>query len=351
MKNALKLIAGSFVICSLAACVANSPKISSDVDSKRSKAQALLETPDWVNNPPQRPGYAYGVGSGDLWGDKADAARRAGDSARVNLVSQLRVTVSGDFSNTVQERKSTGKQTELVQTVQNTVRSQVPAVELDEVKITDTFFEKKFVYALAELNRVKAASRIKGQIADLEQQVVDIDKLPRSGTTLEKLRVLLPALPLLAQRDRLADQLALVATERKKPALSRELQQIEQSIYALFNQLQVRISMTNAGAQEIAAGVVEGLTEQGIRINSSGTFDLMIEVSANLRPVENKGSHFVFADSRVTIKDADSRVLSSFSKQAKGASGYPDLAKANAERSMANLLANELAIALIDRIK
>lgn len=295
MKNALKLIAGSFVICSLAACVANSPKISSDVDSKRSKAQALLETPDWVNNPPQRSGYAYGVGSGDLWGDKADAARRAGDSARVNLVSQLRVTVSGDFSNTVQERKSTGKQTELVQTVQNTVRSQVPAVELDEVKITDIFFEKKFVYALAELNRVKAASRIKGQIADLEQQVVDIDKLPRSGTTLEKLRVLLPALPLLAQRDRLADQLALVATERKKPALSRELQQIEQSIYALFNQLQVRISMTNAGAQEIAAGVVEGLTEQGIRINSSGTFDLMIEVSANLRPVENKGSHFVFA--------------------------------------------------------
>lgn len=351
MKKVVRLFAGSFLVCSLAACVANPPKTSSDVDSKRGKAQALLETPDWVNNPPQKSGFAYGVGSGDLWGDKADAARRAGDSARVNLVSQLRVTVSGKFSSTVQERKATGKQTELVQTVLNTVRSQVPAVELDEVKIIDTFFEKKFAYALAELDRVKAASRIKGQIADLEQQVVEINKLPRSGSTLEKLRVLLPALPLLAQRDRLADQLALVATERKKPALSSELQQIEQSIYVLFNQLQVRISMTNAGAQEIAAGVVEGLTEQGIRINASGAFDLMIEVSANLRPVENNGAHFVFADSRVTIKDADSRVLSSFSKQAKGASGYPDLAKANAERSMANLLANELVIALIDRIK
>lgn len=351
MKNLVKLIAGSFLIFSLVACVANSPKTSSDVVSKREKAQASLATPGWINSPPQKSGYAYGVGSGDLWGDKADAARRAGESARVNLVSQLRVTVSGDFSNTVQERKSTGKQTELVQTVQNTVRSQVPAVELDEVKITDTFFEKKFVYALAELDRVKAASRIKGQITDLEQQVVGINNLPRSGTTLQQLRVVLPALPLLAKRDRLADQLALVGTQRIKPALPNELQQIEQGIYALFNQLQVRISMTNAGAQEIAAGVVEGLTEQGIRISASGSYDLMIEVSANLRPVENKGSYFVFADSRVTIKDADNRVLSSFSKQAKGVSGYPDLAKAKAERSMANILAAELAVALIDRIK
>lgn len=351
MKNVVKLIAGSFVVCSLAACVANSPKTSSDGVSKREKAQAALAMPSWVNTPPQKNGYAYGVGSGDLWGDKADAARRAGESARVNLVSQLRVTVTGDFSSTVQERKATGKQTELVQTVQNTVRSQVPAVELDEVKITDTFFEKKFVYALAELDRVKAASRIKGQIVDLEQQVVDIDNLPRSGTTLQQLRVVLPALPLLVKRDRLADQLALVGTERIKPALSAELQQIEQGIYALFNQLQVRISMTNSGAKEIAAGVVEGLTEQGIRISSRGPYDLMIDVAANLRPVENKGSHFVFADSRVTIKDTDDRVLSSFSKQAKGVSAYPDLAKVKAERNLASILAGELAVALIDRIK
>jgi len=349
MKSSLKLLSSTLIICSLAACVANSPKPSSD--TRRSENQASFDTPDWVNNPPQRNGFAYGVGSGDLWGDKADAVRRAGDAARVNLVSQLRVTVSGDFSSTVQERKATGKQTELVQTVQNTIRSQVPAVELDEVKVTETFFEKKFVYALAELNRVKAASRIRGQISDLEVQVQSIDQKPRSGTSLQKLRVLLPALKLYAQRDRLADQLALVGTQRQKPALSDELQKIQANIYALFNQLQVRISMTDAGAQDIAGGVIEALTEQGMRISDHGSYDLMIEVSAILRPVEKNGSHFVFADSRVTIKDADQRTLSSFSKQAKGASGYPALAKAKAERSVANMLANELAIALVDRIE
>ncbi len=349
MKTSLKLLTTALVICSLAACVANAPKKSSD--SRRAENQASFDTPDWVNNPPQRTGFAYGVGSGDLWGDKADAARRAGDAARVNLVSQLRVTVSGDFSSSVQERKATGKQTELVQTVQNTIRSKVPAVELDEVKVTDTFFENKFAYALAELDRVKSASRLRGQISALEDQVYAINQKPRSGTSLQKLRVLLPALKLFAQRDRFADQLALVGTQRQKPGLSEELQQIQENIYALFNLLQVRIRMTDAGAQEIAAGVIEALTEQGMRINDRGDYDLMIQVSATLRPVEKNGSHFVFADSRVTIKDADDRILSTFSKQAKGASGYPDLARAKAERSVASVLASELASALVEKIK
>ncbi|NRA23480.1 MAG: hypothetical protein HRU08_03215, partial [Oleispira sp.] len=78
--------------------------------------------------------------------------------------------------------------------------------------------------------------------------------------------------------------------------------------------------------------------------------DLMIEVSATLRPVEKNASYFVFADSRVTIKDEDGRILSTFSKQAKGVSGYPELAKAKAERSVAKVLAAELASALVERI-
>lgn len=348
MKTSFKLLTIILVICSLAACVANSPKQSSE--ARRAKNQASFETPDWINNPPQRMGFAYGVGSGDLWGDKADAARRAGDAARVNLVSQLRVTVSGDFSSRVQERKATGKQTELVQTVQNTIRSQVPVVELDEVKVTATFFEKKYVYALAELDRVKAAGRLRGQISNLEDQIRTIEQKPRLGSRLQKLRVLLPALTLFAQRERLADQLALVGTRRQKPVLTGELQQIQDNIYALFNQLKVRINMVDAGAQEIAVGVVEALTEQGMRINDNGVHDLMIEVSATLRPVEKNASYFVFADSRVTIKDEDGRILSTFSKQAKGVSGYPELAKAKAERSVAKVLAAELASALVERI-
>jgi hypothetical protein len=87
-----------------------------------------------------------------------------------------------------------------------------------------------------------------------------------------------------------------------------------------------------------------------MRISDRGAYDLMIQVSAKLRPVEKNGAHFVFADSRVTIKDANNRTLSTFSKQAKGVSGYADLAQAKAERSVAKVLAAELASALVDKI-
>ena len=350
MKTLIKLCICTSLATTLIACVSNESISTVGVEDRRLENQAVFETPSWISSPPQKSAFAYGVGSGDLWDDKADAMTRAADAARVNLISQLRVTVSGDFSSTVQERSATGKQTELVKTVQNTIRSKVPAVEIDEIKITDTFFEEKFAYALAELNRVEASSRMKGQISDLEQQVLLINDKPRSGTTLEQLRVLLPALTLFAQRERLADQLSLVSMDRKKPALSAELQQVEQSILDLFNQLRIRIGMKDQGAQDIASGVIESLTEQGMRIDQSGAYDLLVEVSASLRPVEKSGSYFVFADSRVTIKDVEQRILSTFSKQAKGVSGYPELAKAKAEQSVASMLADELASALVERI-
>lgn len=329
---------------SLTACMASAPKKSSG--AKRDDAM----TPEWVNNAPERNGFAYGVGSADLWGDKADAIRRAGDAARVNLVSQLRVTVSGDFSSDIQERKATGKQTELVQTVRNTIRSQVPAVELDEVQITESYLEKKFAYALAELDRAKAAARLRDQITDLEEQIKSIGAKPRTGTALQKVRVVLPALKLFAQRERFADQLALVSIQRQKPALDGDLQDLQQTIFSLLDQLQVRIATTDAGAENIAGGVIESLTEQGIRINDSGAYDLLVEVAAKLRPAERGGSHFVFADSRVMIKDENGRVLSTFSKQAKGASSDAGLAQDKAARNVAKALAKELAVTLVDKI-
>lgn len=332
------------LIASLAGCMASAPKKSADAKGNRDIA------PDWINDAPERNGFAYGVGSADFWGDKADAIRRAGDAARVNLVSQLRVTVSGDFSSDIQERKATGQQTELVQTVRNTIRSQVPAVELDEVAITESYLEKKYAYALAELDRAKAAARLRRQISDLEDQIKVIGNKPRSGTALQQVRVVLPALKLFAQRDRFADQLALVGTQRQKPALDSELQAIQTTVFGLLDQLQVRIAMTDAGAEEIAGGVIESLTDQGVRVNDRGDYDLLVEVAAKLRPAQRDGSHYVFADSRVMIKDNNGRVLSSFSKQAKGASGYADLAKAKAARNVAKALAAELAVTLVDKI-
>lgn len=343
MNNIVNHLSIALLGLGLIACESNPSKSTSDL-------KGTFDVPEWVTNTPEQDGMAFGTGSADVWGDKNDAVRRAGEAARVNLVSQLRVSISGDSSTDIQERKATGKETELVQTMRNTIRSSVPAVELDEVKITESHVEGKYAYALAALDRQQAASRIRGQISDIEDEIVAINNRPRQGDTLEQVRVLLPALQLFAQRDRLADQYAFVSMQRKKPALSEDLAAVQRQIYSLFDTLEVRIAMTDSGAQEIAAGVIEALTEQGMRITDQGQYDLMVEVSAKLRPLEKDGLHYVFADSRVTIKDNKTRILSTFSRQAKGASGHAELAKAKAEKGVASMLAAELAIALVDRI-
>jgi hypothetical protein len=343
MNNIVNYLSIALLILGLVACKASPSKSSSEL-------KQTFDTPEWVTNTPEQKGLAYGTGSADVWGDENDAVRRAGDAARVNLVSQLRVTISGDTYSDIEERKSTNKETELVQTMRNTIRSSVPPVELDEVKITESYVAGKFAYALAELDRQKAASRISSQMSGLEEEIVAINDRPKVGDILEQVRVLLPALKLFAQRERLADQYALVSISRKKPSLDENLAIIQRQIYSLFNQLQIRVVMTDDGAQEIAAGVIEALTEQGMRINDQGQFDLLVEVSAVLRPLEKNGLHYVFADSRVTIKDNQSRILSTFSRQAKGASGYAELAQAKAEKGVASMLASELATALVNKI-
>lgn len=342
MKTLPLLIALSAI---LAGCV-SSPVKKNHGDER----QHAGDVPEWVNNAPERSGFAYGVGSSDFWGDRADAIRRAGDSARVNLVSQLKVTVSGDFSSDVQERSATGRQTELVKTVRNTVRSQVPPVELDEVQITESVISGKYAYALAELDRSAAAERLRRQIEEMDQSVLRIGKLPREGSVLDQARVVIPALKLFVQRQRLEEQLALVSIRRTSPDLPDNVRAVRDTIYDLLDQLKVRVEMTSSDAQEIAGSVTEALTEKGIRVSSSGVYDLLVKISADLRAVERDNTHYVFADSRVQVMDSQGRILSTFSEEAKGASGYPELARKKAAKNVAEYVSEELAVTLVERI-
>lgn len=309
------------------------------------------QQPDWVTQPPLKKGLAYGVGSMEIYGDQAAAVKRAAELARVDLVSQLKVTVSGDFSNDTTEFSGSGRQTEVVRTVRNYVRSQVPEAELDDVVTADTYIDQTYAYVLAELDRVQAAARLRRDIAATEQQIEDIAALSPEGTRLQQLQPLLPALTLFAQRERLSERLQLVSMDRQAAPLSAELRQVQDDIYRRVDQLQVRLTVNNDGGREIEGGVLEALTEQGLRIGGSADADLQFDLGATLSAKAQSGNHYVFIDSRLTIRDQSGRILSSFSKQAKGVSGLQDVARQKAARQVAALMADELAATLVDKLR
>lgn len=331
----------------LTGCVSQPAKPSKDASERAARAS----TPDWISELPRQSGMAYGVGSMEIYGSLTDATKRAGDLARVDLVSQLRVTVSGDMTVDIQERSGSGRESDVQKNVRNYVRSQVPDVQLDDVQITETHSDGKYAYALAELDRSKAAARLRQQIAGIDEELRRIGAQQPQGTTLQQLQPLLPAMKQFALRDKTSDQLALVSTSRTGVALDDDLRALQQRISGLLDQLTVALVPLDAGAEEVAGGVLEALTRQGLRVENRAGADLVFEVSAVLSSKAQSGSHYVFADTRVTVRDAGGRALSSFSKQARGVSGLPEVARQTAARNVAGLLGDELAVTLVDKLR
>ena len=344
LLRARKALALAVIASACVACVPQNAKPQGNGSS-----QTQSGSPSWLTNTPEMPGMAYGVGSIEVYGNKTEALKRAGELARVDLVSQLKVTVSGDFSSDVTERSGSHRESEVQRVIRNHVRSQVPPVELDEAQVIKTHLDDRYAYALAELDRAKAAARLRRDIADVDEQLREVAAKQPQGNRLQQLQPLLPAMNMFAQRERLGERLALVSLDRKRPRPDADLLALQERINVLIDQLQVSIELQDSGAEEIGGGIIEALTEQGMRITNGGA-DLIFEVNATLSSKEQNGSYYVFADSRVTIRDGSGRALSSFSKQAKGVSGLADVARQKAARNVAKLLGEELAIALVDKI-
>ncbi len=309
--------------------------------------------PDWIVNEPSKSGHVYGVGSAEIYTDEAEALRRAQDAARVTMIQKLKVTVTGSFSQNTEETRATGQQTQLVRTVKNTIGSQIPRAELSDVDVVDSYADtqKGVVYTLVHLDRVKATAKLRRQINELDMQITErSDKTSEHLPTLQQLQSLLPALKWVAKRDKLVEQAALVDPQGRHIVKDDYLKAVEARIEKLLDTLVVTVKAENQEARGIRSGLVESLTKTGLRV-SQDSGDLNLTYAATLRPVEKAGRFYVFAGGRVTIKEAGGRVLSEFSKEAKGVSAVSmELAQDKAIQNLASVLGDELAASLVDKI-
>ncbi|MFT6154069.1 MAG: hypothetical protein ACJA0E_000092 [Bermanella sp.] len=338
--NKLQLTSILVISFGLIACVSNPTK---KIQSK----------PDWIVNEPATAGHVYGVGSAPVYVDEAKAIQQAQDAARVTMIQKLKVTIKGNFSQDTQEIRQTGKQTQLVKTVRNQISSSIPQAEIDNLEIIENYVDVvgKVAYSLVHLDRINASSKLRQRILALDQQVIDLsNSISNDQTTLKQLQSISPALGLLEQRSRLAEQLQLIHMNNRTEYKGDELKVVEVRIQGLFDGLKVSLTASNNAGSEIRSGLAESLTKLGLRV-SRGTGDLNFFFKADLREVEKGGRFFVFADGQVQIKDNNGRVLSEFSQNSKGVSGASiEQAKYKAVQSLGKKLGNELAKSLIQKI-
>jgi hypothetical protein len=240
-----------------------------------------------------------------------------------------------------------------MKTVRNTIRSTIPDAELDNVVVEENFVDQpnKVAYSLVHLDRMKASSKLRQRISDLDMQITALNnKVPSSQDTLKQLQGLMPALKWFEQRQRLAEQMQLVDVNNRSVPKDEMLVAVEDRIKALFDALVVNLIPSNADGSKMRDGLVESLTDLGVRISGQSPH-LTFRYAANLRPVEKSGRFFVFASGKVSIEDANGRTLSSFTREAKGVSGVSrEQAEFKAVQGLAEALGQELAKSFVTKI-
>lgn len=325
----------------LTACVSSPSKKQTD------------STPSWVVNEPVQAGHVYGVGSAPVYGDAARALQQAQDAARVTMVQKLKVTISGTLTQDTQETRQTGQQTQLMKTVRNTISSTIPDAELDNLEVQENFVDKtnKVAYSLVHLDRIKAASKLRQRISDLDMQVTDLnDKVSVNQDTLKQLQGLMPALKWLEQRERLSEQMQLVDVNNRSVPKDDMLVAVEDRIKGLFDALVVNLTPSNADGSKMRDGLMASLTDLGLRISGQSPH-LIFRYAADLRNVNKGGRFIVFASGKVSIEDGNGRTLSSFTREAKGVSAASaEQAEFKAVQGLAEVLGQELAKSLVDKI-
>lgn len=307
--------------------------------------------PEWVTNPPKRAGQVYGVGSMEVYGNPDQALKRASELARADLISQLRVTIASDTSSVIDEYSLNGE-TSLQKSLRQAVSSRTEEVTFDELIIADTYVDNSYAYALAELDRAATSARLRADMASLESDLSRIRQQPLSGTTrLQRLQQQLPALDLFAQYDRLASQYALVSESHRTPQPADDLRKYRRDIMQDLKDLNVKLVLQDNDARALSSSLTQALTEQGLRISSQGTPDLIFDVAASLDEQRQDGNFYVFANTSVTIKDGTGQRLSAFSGKARGVSGLQQSARDKAAEKLADIIAEELSASLAQRLQ
>lgn len=313
--------------------------------------------PDWVNTLPERSGYVYGVGSADNTGSESAAAENAKERARADLIRQMQVQISSEFTSETQLQMKGGATTGFVEQVNDKVRSRIPEVELPGLSWSDSWVnpETKTHYTLAELNRRAAEATLSEQLSVLDLELEE-KELPETETAdgqpisqIDQVREAMPVLALFAKRDKLVDQLTFVAeSDFGRFALDEDLVDLRRDLNRLISSLKITLSPGNSDARALDTSLAEEMSKLGLRLTTSGDADadLRLTYSLTMSSKEVNRTHYVFARSQVQIRDSKNRIMGAFDREAKGVSGMEDRAEHLAAKQLGSILAREVIDAL-----
>jgi len=333
-----KLVFIFIALFAISGCVSSSPSAVNKygLDSDDS-------IPSWVYSPPEVVGYVYGVGMASIYSTPADALQRAGENSRVELVKQLKVTVSGETEASVKREIHQGK-SKITRTVFNYAKSSIDEIELPGIRIINTAVSRtdKQAFALCELNKSEAELDLSEKLETIEKKIDIIGSQPDSGSKIIEIKRLVPALKLIEERNRVVSNLKLVSTFSDEEFEKSSYIQLESKIAGLIDSLVIVIK-PDLSSKNLASGIRKALSDQGVRVRMDGEGDLYLKFSASLDTVLRNGIYYTFASGQASLMEKNNDVLNEFSTKVKDGSGDKNLSVKRAIEKLADELGNSVA--------
>ncbi|MGM0419188.1 MAG: LPP20 family lipoprotein [Thermodesulfobacteriota bacterium] len=340
--NKIKIVFICIFVLMLAGCV------SSVSDNGSQGPENPEEIPSWVYSPPSSQGYVYGVGMASIYASSGEALTRAKENARLELVKQLRVKVSGETEASVKREISGGK-SEITRSVFNYAKSSVEETELPGIKIIETAVAKKDkqAYALAELNMSMAELDMTDQLESYDRQIQRIIESPKPDSKIRNIQRLLPVLNLIEKRRKLVSDIRLVSNMSDAEYETKQHTEVRRKIADLLDSLVIVLKPDSSG-EKISSGIRKALSDQGIRVRMSGKGDLYMNFSASLNTVYKDGVFFTFATGRASVMEENKDIISEFSSRVKAGSSDSELSSKRAVEKLASELGRSIAKGLFE---
>ncbi len=248
----------------------------------------FAQEPDWVKGKSKQypeEFYITGVGSGETRQDAESQARaHIAEVFKVNIRANISVTKS----ETLKESKS-GVSAESREETRSRIETGLKKT-LEGTEIAEVWQNPKesTYYALAVLEREKAAMKMAERIKELDEEIVRIgEKFDTTSGKIDKLRLMLLKRSLISDRMELDSDFRIVSPSGKgiTPPYSSEREKSE-IVDFLQNSFVIGIAGNGPGSDVMTQTVTDLFTSGGLTIAKAGgrTADLAIKVASTVQP-------------------------------------------------------------------
>lgn len=268
--------------------------------------------PEWVTALPDAPGRMYAVGAAQISeeGSEAKAISRAGEHAKVELLSTLRTNVNSSQESRATlkvSRTDTSNNSGFEQQVQKKTVITASARDLPGLTIRESFIDRQnqSVYALAELDLSAATAELDRRQQKLEARLAEVRAMKNP-----ELAEIGRAENFLQQQASTLDMAALLASRIGSQAA--RIQATHDDFRRALADLKkgVTFGLNAQGAENRSSGALMGaVTKAGYSWSAAPRYRFTINGGDNRQFAFNFGRHVVKASMNLLLEDSAGTVV------------------------------------------